>query len=61
VINRTPEPAPYVVMDAKASPEIVQYPDSGKFAAMSRAETPFWTVHRLEDAADFFDGEDPRA
>ena len=61
VINRSGEPARYVVMDAKVSPEIVQYPDSGKIAAMSRNEEPFWSVHRLDDAADFFHDEEPRA
>jgi uncharacterized cupin superfamily protein len=61
VINRSDEPARYVVADAKVSPEIVQYPDSGKIAAMSRGEEPFWSVHRLDDVVDFFDGEGPRA
>jgi uncharacterized cupin superfamily protein len=61
MMNRTDEPARYVVADAKVSPEIVEYPDSGKLAAMSRGEAPFWTVHRLGDAVDFFDGEDGHA
>jgi uncharacterized cupin superfamily protein len=61
VVNRSADPARYVVMDAKVSPEIVQYPDSGKIAAMSRGGEPFWSIHRLEDAADFFHGEEPQA
>jgi uncharacterized cupin superfamily protein len=61
VFNRSGKPARYVVMDAKASPEIVQYPDSGKIAAMSRGDEAVWSVHRLGDAADYFDGEEPRA
>lgn len=65
VVNRTDEPARYVVADTKVSPEVVEYPDSGKLAAMARTESqrggPFWTVHRLDDEADFFDGEQPRA
>jgi uncharacterized cupin superfamily protein len=64
IVNRTEEPARYVVAAAHASPEIVEYPDSGKLASMSRGESqrggPLWTIHRLGDAADYFDGEQPR-
>jgi uncharacterized cupin superfamily protein len=59
MVNRSAEPARYVVADAKVSPEIVEYPDSRKIAAMSRA-TQLWTIHRLDDEADYFDGEEPR-
>ena len=62
VVNHTDEPARYVVADTKVSPEVVEYPDSGKFAAMARTELGlFWAVHRLDDDVDFFDGEQPRA
>ena len=65
VLNRTEEPVRYVVADAKATPEIVEYPDSGKLAAMARTDSqggaPLWTVHRLDGEVDFFDGEAPRA
>jgi uncharacterized cupin superfamily protein len=60
VFNRTDEPARYVLADAKVSPEIVQYPDSGKIASMSR-ETQLWSINRLDAAVDYFDGEQPRA
>jgi uncharacterized cupin superfamily protein len=60
VINRTGEAVRYVVADAKVSPEIVQYPDSGKIAAMSRGATPFWSIQRLDSDVDYFDGESPR-
>jgi uncharacterized cupin superfamily protein len=60
MINRTHEPARYVVADSKVSPEIVEYPDSSKIASMSR-ETQLWTVHRLEQEVDYFDGEQPQA
>jgi hypothetical protein len=59
VVNRTDEPARYVVADAKVSPEIIGYPDSGKIASMSR-ETQLWSIHRLGDAVDYFDGEQPQ-
>ena len=65
VVNRTDEPVRYVVADAKATPEIVEYPDSGKLAAMARTDSqlggPLWTVHRLDNEVDFFDGEEPKA
>lgn len=60
LVNRSDEPARYVLADSKASPEIVEYPDSGKIASMSR-ETQLWTIHRLGEAVDYFDGEEPRA
>jgi uncharacterized cupin superfamily protein len=64
VLNRTDEPARYVVADAHVSPEIVEYPDSGKLAAMARTESqrggPIWTIHRLDGEVDYFDGEQPR-
>jgi uncharacterized cupin superfamily protein len=60
VVNRSDEPARYVLGDSKVSPEIVEYPDSGKIASMSR-ETKLWTIQRLGEAVDYFDGEEPRA
>ena len=65
VTNRSDEPVRYVVADAHVSPEIVEYPDSGKIASMSRGASQqgdrLWTVHSLDDTVDFFDGEQPRA
>ena len=60
LVNRSQAPARYVLADAKVTPEIVEYPDSRKIASMSR-ETQLWTIHRLEGAVDYFDGEEPRA
>jgi len=60
VINRSDEPVRYVIVASHRSPELVEYPDSGKVAAMSR-EGPLWTMHRLADAVDYFDGEEPGA
>lgn len=60
MVNRSDKPARYVVADSKVSPEIVEYPDSGKIASMSR-ETQLWTIHRLREAVDYFDDEQPRA
>lgn len=64
VLNRTGDPVRYVVADAHVSPELIEYPDTGKLAAMARTESqrggPIWTVHRLDNEVDYFDGERPR-
>jgi len=64
VINRTDEPVRYILASSNASPEIVEYPDSGKIAAASRLDSQrgerLWSVLRLEDV-DYFDGEEPKA
>jgi uncharacterized cupin superfamily protein len=61
--NTSQEPVRYVVASASVSPEVVEYPDSGKVAAFARGESqlgrPLWSMHRLEDAVDYFDGESP--
>jgi uncharacterized cupin superfamily protein len=59
MINRSVGPARYVVAAAHVSPEVVEYPDSAKFAAGSRA-TRFWSINRTVDAVDYLDGEKPR-
>lgn len=62
VVNRTDEPVRYVVADSKVSPEIVEYPDSGKLAAMAKTpDKPLATVHRFDREVDYFEGEQPRA
>ncbi len=64
VVNRSEQPARYAIAAAHATPEVVEYPDSGKLAAMARSESqhghPLWTLHRFADAADYFDGEAPK-
>jgi uncharacterized cupin superfamily protein len=63
VVNRSDEPARYVIAASHVTPEIVEHVDSGKVLAMSMGESqrgqPLWTVHRLDDAVDYFDGERP--
>jgi hypothetical protein len=65
VLNRTDEPARYVIADAKVTPEVIEYPDSGKLVSMARSESqrgePLWSCHRLDDEVDYFEGEQPRA
>jgi uncharacterized cupin superfamily protein len=64
VTNRTDEPALYAVGSRRSSPDVCEYPDSGKTLVMSRQESqrggPLWTVHRLDSGVDYMDGEEPR-
>ena len=61
LVNRTDEPARYLIAAVHVSPEVVEYPDSGKVAAMARTDgRPLWTMHRTDDAVDYFDGEEAR-
>jgi uncharacterized cupin superfamily protein len=61
MVNRSREPARYVIAAAHVSPEVVEYPDSSKLAAMARTqEKPLWAIHRIDDSVDYFDGEQPR-
>jgi uncharacterized cupin superfamily protein len=59
--NHSGEVARYVMASALPTPEIVEYPDSGKIASMARTETtaggPLFTINRLSDAVEYFDGE----
>lgn len=59
--NRSQEVARYVIASALPTPEIIEYPDSGKIASMARTETtaggPLFTINRLVDAVEYFDGE----
>lgn len=59
--NRSDAVARYVIAAALPTPEIIEYPDSGKIASMARTETstggPLFTLNRLADGVDYFDGE----
>lgn len=61
LINTGTVPLAYLSISANAKAEIVEYPDSGKFLAKSRA-TPggkpvFRFVGRADSATDYWDGE----
>jgi uncharacterized cupin superfamily protein len=60
--NRTDAPVRYVMAAAQGSPEIIEYPDSGKVAAMARTDSalggPLFTINRIADAVDYYDGEE---
>ncbi len=59
LFNAGDEPARYLIAANHASPEVVEYPDSGKVLALSKLG-PLWSMHRRDDAVDYFDGEEPR-
>jgi uncharacterized cupin superfamily protein len=62
LVNEGDEPARYVIAAVHVNPEVVEYPDSGKLAAMARTtDKPLWTLHRFDDSVDYFEGEQPRA
>ena len=62
--NRSDKPARYVIAAALPTPEIIEYPDSGKVASMARTETtaggPLFTINRLADGVEYFEGESGR-
>jgi len=64
MLNRSEEPARYVVASSNIAPEVCEYPDSGKLAVFSRLESQrgdrMISIHRLDDAVDYFEGEQPR-
>jgi uncharacterized cupin superfamily protein len=61
IVNRTDEPVRYIIAAVHVSPEVVEHVDSGKVLAMARTEgKPLWTIHRIDDAVDYLDGEEPK-
>lgn len=59
IINTSGAPLRYLSVSTQESPEIVEYPDSGKFLAGARhAERPsFGTIQRAGEGLDYWDGE----
>ena len=59
VRNDAAEPARFVVGAANTTPEIVEYPDTGKIAAMAKTPSQngqsLWTMHFLENAVGYWD------
>jgi len=58
--NTSGKPLKYLTFSTKLEPEVVEYPDSGKFAVSSFAGQPRPAVRfigRLETSLDYFDGE----
>ncbi|MBC7993229.1 MAG: cupin domain-containing protein [Rhizobacter sp.] len=60
IINTSAAPLKYLSVSTKDSPEVVEYPDSGKYlASATRDGDPygFDQIHPLKDALDYWDGE----
>jgi uncharacterized cupin superfamily protein len=62
-INTSGAPLKYLSISTRESPEVVEYPDSGKYLAMARGERAdgsvqiFGRMHREKDDLDYWDGE----
>jgi uncharacterized cupin superfamily protein len=60
--NDADEPVRFVVAAASTTPEIVEYPDTGKIAAMAKTPSQngpsLWTMHFLENAVGYWDGNE---
>ncbi len=59
IINTSAEPLKYLSISTRESPEICEYPDSGKYLAMasSTGGTGFDAIQRAGDSIDYWDGE----
>lgn len=63
LINTGAGPLRYVAISSQQDPDVVEFPDSGKFGAISIGEGRAWTESRLvyfgraDSALDYFDGE----
>jgi uncharacterized cupin superfamily protein len=60
IINTSDAPLEYLSISTKDNPEVVEYPDSGKYlATASRDGQPFGfaRMHRDKDDLDYWDGE----
>ena len=62
IVNRSDEPARYLVAAVHVDPEIVEHVDSGKVLAMAKTDgRPLWTIHRFADEVDYMVGEEAKA
>ncbi|SNY93772.1 Uncharacterized conserved protein, cupin superfamily [Cohaesibacter sp. ES.047] len=63
IINTGSLPMKYLALSTLLQPEVVEYPDSGKFVVIARSEdgslhkAEFKHIGRLSDAYDYWDGE----
>jgi uncharacterized cupin superfamily protein len=60
IINTSELPLKYLSISTKEQPEVVEYPDSGKYLASARVqgqEHGFARIHRADDDLDYWDGE----
>lgn len=62
IINTSTAPLKYLSISTKDSPEVVEYPDSGKYlaiaaGALNAERQVFRRMHREKDDLDYWDGE----
>lgn len=59
LFNASDEPARCLIAAGRVSSEVVEYPDSDKLLALSKHGS-LRSIHRRDDAVDYFDGKEPR-
>ena len=59
IVNTSDAPLTYLSISTQESPEVCEYPDSGKVMSQVRHEghAPFARMHRLADDLDYWEGE----
>ena len=59
IINTSEAPLKYLSVSTKETPEICEYPDSGKYLAEGslQSDTPFEVIERRGSGLDYWDGE----
>lgn len=60
IVNTSDMPLKYMSVSTKDQPEVVEYPDSGKYLASARVagdDFGFARMHRAETDLDYWDGE----
>lgn len=60
IINSSAAPLKYLSISTRDDPEVVEYPDSGKYQAMVRGAGPsraFIGIQRKENSLDYWDSE----
>jgi uncharacterized cupin superfamily protein len=59
IINTSDAPLQYLSVSTRETPEICEYPDSGKYYAMARGEgaRDFDAIQRKGGSVDYWDGE----
>jgi len=59
IINTSSEPLKYLSISTRETPEVCEYPDSGKYQAMvsSSGARTFRAIQRTSESLDYWDGE----
>lgn len=59
ILNTSKEPLRYLSVSTRETPEVVEYPDSGKYSATARRDDGhlFRVIQRADMNVDYWDGE----